>query len=106
MADPKAQWAETGDALSGLALKLKLHFKQAYQGQPQEDLKDALGKLGKAVEDTFDALRNAVADEAVKADVKTVASSLSNALSATFEEVGQELRDAFQSKRKEPETPD
>lgn len=61
----------------------------------REDVKEALRKLGAALDDAFEALGAAAKDPAVKEDVRQVGQSLSGALSATFADVGDDLRRAF-----------
>jgi hypothetical protein len=105
VADPTGDWNQVSDSLKGLAQKLKAHLEQAggEQGAARQDVKDdvqaALGKLGEAVEDAFDAMRNAMADPAVKDDVRQVGSSLRDALASTMAEVSEDLRESFERRR-------
>ena len=84
-------WDEVGSKLSGLGQKLRYHVEQA-SDDDGSDVKDALHKLGAAVEDAFEGLRNATKDPAIKDDVKSVANSLSEAISSTVNEVSDTLR--------------
>jgi hypothetical protein len=79
-------WNEVADAVEGLALKLKMHFEEVTDEGTQA-VKSAVDELGDAVERSFDALRNAVVDPAVKENVKEVAVRLREAVSNTFSEL-------------------
>lgn len=76
-------WQEVADAIESLALKVKLHFEEV-GGESGAAVKTAVDELGDAVERSFDALRNAVQDDAVKDNVKDVARRLRDAVSNTF----------------------
>lgn len=95
MTDVRSAWDEAGEALSGLGLRLKLHYEQ----QREEDeaaVESAVARLGAALQDAFDALGAASRDEAVRGDVERVGKSLTDALSATFAEVSDDVRKAFE----------
>jgi hypothetical protein len=97
MADVHKAWVDAGDALSGLGLKLKLHY-EVQRSEPPGAVESAVARLGAAVQDVFDAMGEAAQDEAVRADVERVGQSLTDALSATFGEVSVEVRRAFDRK--------
>jgi hypothetical protein len=125
MAEAKQAWDEVGTMFGGLGLKLKMHFEQARAaegeaggpaqpgaepsaeqgggGPDAEELKSALRKLADALDGTFDAVGNAVRDPAVKDDVKTIGRALSDAFSATFAEVSDDLRRAFRRREGDDE---
>ena len=79
-------WNEVADAVEGLALKLKLHV-ESVADESVAGVKTAVDDVGDAVERSFDALRNAVDDPAVKDDVKNVAVLLRDAVANTFAEL-------------------
>ena len=81
------EWNDVADAVEGLALKLKLHF-ESVAGDSSAAVKGAVDEVGEAVERSFDALRNAVEDPAVKADVKDVATRIRDAICNTISTVG------------------
>jgi len=83
MATRTEDWNEVVDAVEGLALKLKLHFETIAE-EPSAGVKSAVEDMGQAVERSFDALRNAVDDPAVKQDVKDVAIALRDAVCNSF----------------------
>ena len=93
--EPKDSWQQVGDQLSGLGLKLKLHYEQASKdGQPVDEspIKEALHKLTIAIEQTFSALGNAVSDDAVREDARNVGFSLRDALESSFSRLGEQFR--------------
>ena len=60
--------------------------------EAREDVKEALRKLGAAIDDAFEAMGAAAKDPAIKDDVRQVGQSLTGALSATFADVSDDLR--------------
>jgi len=102
MADVRTAWTQAGDQLSGLGHKLKVHYEAqrgtdetGEQTRAQDDVKDAVRKLGVAVQDAVDAMGAAARDQAVKDDVKDIGRSLRGALGVTFSEISDELGKAF-----------
>jgi hypothetical protein len=102
MADVRTAWTQAGEQLSGLGTKLKLHYESqrgtdetGEQVRAQDDVKDAVRKLGVAVQDAVDAMCAAARDQAVKDDVRQVGRSLRDALGVTFSEISDELGKAF-----------
>jgi hypothetical protein len=71
-------------------------------GPEGPELKAALRKLADALDGTFDAVGNAVRDPAVKEDVRDIGRALSDAFSATFAEVSDDLRKAFRRRDDDP----
>lgn len=99
MAEVRTAWDEAGEALSGLGLRLKLHYEQQREDvEERAAVESAAAKLGAALQDVFDALGEAAKDDAVKADVVRVGQSLTDALSVTFAEVSDDVRKAFDRK--------
>jgi hypothetical protein len=84
-------WSEISQRLEALGLKLKLHFEQS---RDEEAAADALGRLRKDIEDAFEAAGNAVKDEAVRTDVREVGLLFADAVAATLEKFGSEIRNA------------
>ena len=78
-------WTALGEAVEGLALKLKLHFEQAAD-DTSDSLTCAVDEVGDAIDLSFDALRAAADDPAIKADVKDVATRLRDAVANTLSE--------------------
>ena len=86
-------WKQVTDELSGLALKLKMHFQQAGSVPSSEEVKTAIGRLGDSVTEAFGAMRNAVSDPAVQDDVKNAGAALRDALYNTFSHLSSEVRE-------------
>lgn len=102
MADVRAAWNETGDKLSDLGRKLKVHYETQHGSEGQqarEELTDAARRLGSAVQDAFDAIGTAARDKAVQDDVKQVGQSLAEALGATLGQAADELRRALSERK-------
>ncbi len=87
----KEDWDRVADSIGGLALKLKLHFEEA-AGGTAEETRSALAAVGDGVEAAFDSLKAAIADPAMKQDVRDVATGFRDALSNTFAELSVQLR--------------
>jgi ribosome recycling factor len=90
MSDAKTAWTEAGDSLSGLGLKLKLHYEQQRSEETENvrhEVETAVERLTEVVKEAFDAVGAAAKDEAVRDDVKQVGESLGKALSASLEEL-------------------
>lgn len=86
MTDARAAWDEVGGRLSALALKLKLH---AEEEMSDEELREKCGfnKLAKSVQESFDALGDAMEDDAVRTDVRDAGRAFADALDATVRQV-------------------
>jgi hypothetical protein len=91
MADPKEAWADVGDALSALGLKLKLHTEQELSEEGRE-FTSALQRLVSTVDDIFDGLGNAARDPAVRDDARSVAQTFAGAVDATIDEAKSRLK--------------
>jgi hypothetical protein len=91
MAGPKEAWADVGDALSALGLKLKLHTEQELSEEGRE-FTSALQRLVSTVDDIFDGLGNAARDPAVRDDARSVAQTFAGAVDATIDEAKSRLK--------------
>lgn len=97
MTDPRKSWEQVSEDLSGLGLKLKMHFEQAAKegrGEDEDKIKEALRKVGDAVDQAFTAMGNASRDDAVREDARDVGRSMRDALDASFSKVGEQFRSA------------
>lgn len=92
MADPKKAWADVGDALSALGLKLKLHTEQETSETGEKEFTSGLQRLAGVVDDIFDSIGNAARDPAVRDDARSVAQSFAGAVDATIEEAKGRLK--------------
>jgi hypothetical protein len=101
MTTSRQAWDQLGSKLESLGLKLKLHYEQEADAETGDDtgVRRSLERIGEAIEDAFEALGNAVDDDAVRNDAKDSAALLVDALNATFTEVGDELRNAVRRRR-------
>ena len=107
MEETKAAWEEVGSLLSGLGLKLKEHFAQSASSGSEngesersdaaasDAMREAMRKLGAALDDAVDAVSNAAKDPAITDDVRKVGQSVMHAFQSTFADVGDDLRNAF-----------
>ena len=105
MTDPRASWEQVGEQLSGLGLKLKLHFEQAAkEGRPEDEdkIKQALRTVGDAVEQAFTAVASAARDDAAREDVRGVGRSMMNALDDSFAQLGDRFRSTVAREGSDP----
>jgi sugar phosphate isomerase/epimerase len=80
----KDAWAEVGDRLEALALKLKLHAKEELS-EDGVTVRGALERLKDAVEDSVTAVSDACHDPAVRDDAREAVSSLARAITKTLD---------------------
>ena len=120
MAESKAAWDRVGEDFKALGRQVKQHYDQrerpqgtqatesqapegqaaegqgqGAEGQPAADRRkvdDALQKLTEALDQAFSALGDAVRDPQVGEQTRKAASSLSDALNATFAEASERFR--------------
>ena len=103
MEEAKAAWEEVGSQFAGLGVKLKEHFARGDDDDSTERsgavakdaMRDALRKLGAALEDAAEAVSDAAKDPAITDDVRKVAQSVVHAFQSTFADVSDDLRHAF-----------
>ncbi len=95
--DPKSAWDRVGTGGGELGARLKQHFEQVRgeDAKATTEANEALRKLADSVGDAFEAVGNAVQDPEVRAEARTVAGSLGDALAATFADVSDEVRKIF-----------
>jgi hypothetical protein len=112
MQEAKAAWEEVGSQFSSLGLKLKEHFAQATSTESgdggersdtaaRDAMRDAVRKLGTALDDAVDAVSGAAKDPAITDDLRKVGQSVMNAFHSTFADVSDDLRHAFSRSRSE-----
>ncbi len=97
MTDHTTPWTTVGDQLGSLGLKLKYHAEQV-ASEDRVLIDDALGHLGKAIEDVFDAVRGAVKDPAIRDDVKSVATGVASAVTSSLRGIAEDLSSSGKSK--------
>lgn len=95
MDETRESWKEVADRVEALGLKLKMHLEQEQDDQVDDrntgDTQTALDDLSGRVSDAFDAFGNASRDEAVHADMRTIADLIKAALIKTLRAVGAEV---------------
>lgn len=100
--DARGAWNETGEKLTDLGRKLKLHYAE-HRGedtqQARQELADAARRVGSALQDAFEALGAAARDKEVQSDVKNVGHSLLDALGATLGQASDDVRRAFSERK-------
>ena len=87
MADAREPWHQVGDRLGALALKLKLHAQEEMSEERKAEARSAVERFGATIQGALDGLGDAARDPAVKEDVKAAREALSDAVSATVDEV-------------------
>jgi hypothetical protein len=107
MAESKAAWDKVGEDFKTLGRQVKQHYDQrprpgsevqkGQEGQaaPAADRRkvdEALEKLRNSLDQAFSALGDAVRDPEVGEQTKKAATSLSDALTATFSEASERFR--------------
>ncbi|HUP71993.1 MAG TPA: hypothetical protein VM282_02995 [Acidimicrobiales bacterium] len=112
MQEAKAAWEDVGSQFSSLGLKLKEHFAQAASNETdsgsersdtaaRDAMRDAMRKLGAALDDAVEAVSGAAKDPAITDDLRKVGQSVMNAFHSTFADVSDDLRQAFSRSRTE-----
>jgi hypothetical protein len=120
MAESKAAWDRVGEDFKALGRQVKQRYEESRSDKPEAPLRgtlvdkegpeetaepraegqptdrrkvdDALQKLTESLDQAFSALGDAVRDPAVGEQTKKAASSLSDALNATFAEASERFR--------------
>jgi hypothetical protein len=107
MAESKAAWDQVGQEFRALGRQVKEHYEEhsrpekeetagpRTEGPPPADRRkvdEALQKLTESLDQAFSALGDAVRDPKVGEQTKKAASSLSDALTATFAEASERFR--------------
>lgn len=85
-------WAQVGDRISALCLKLKLHAEEELSDDEVFE-RAGLAKLQAVVKQATDAIGDAYEDEAVRSDARDVAQAVIAAVDAT----ARDLRNRVQS---------
>jgi len=103
MAESRQAWDEVSESFAALGRRVKQHYEQrgGQEGPAPADRKaveDALRKLADSLDLAFTAVGDAVRDPAFGEETRRAAASLGEALSATFGEVSDDLRDRFRAR--------
>jgi hypothetical protein len=97
MTDPASRWHELSQRLEALALKLKLHAEQARDGGDTSAV-EAMQSLRAAFDEAFRTAAAVAKDDAVRENVRDVGRLLTEAVSTTLGQAGQDVRDLFERK--------
>lgn len=91
-------WKEVSEKFGALGKKFREHYESTAAKEDEEsapssdDIKKAFDTISDGLERVFGSLGAAVRDEQVKAESKAAASALVDALGATVEDLGVEVR--------------
>jgi hypothetical protein len=92
-------WKEVGERFAALGQLLKDRYQQqaesGTEAEARPHVEDALHRLADALDEVVTAAGETVRDAAVAEEARRAARSLGDALSATFEDVHDGLRDRF-----------
>ncbi|NNE72237.1 MAG: hypothetical protein HKN26_01075 [Acidimicrobiales bacterium] len=88
--DAKTAWANVGDELEALGLKLKLHIEQEFEHD--EEVESAFERLAEAIDAAADTTSHVVHDEAIRDDLKTTGRLVVDALATTLRQTTDQLR--------------
>ncbi|HYY82468.1 MAG TPA: hypothetical protein VFD04_25275 [Actinomycetes bacterium] len=93
MADSRQEWDRVGKDLSDLGRRVRQHYQRQPGAEHQEPadrrkVEDALREVADSLDQAFTAIGDAVRDPEFGEATKKAANSLSDALSATFADLG------------------
>lgn len=91
-------WAEVGDRIEALALKIKLHAAEERGADDSEPVASVFDRLAEAINDAVNAIQDAVQDPAVKEDVREAMKATGRAVTSSAELVRQRAADAVPKK--------
>jgi hypothetical protein len=100
MAEAKQRWDEVGDRFNEIGKRFKEHYdaSAAFGVDQQEKMNDALRKMADALDTGFTAIGDSLRDPGIRDDLKHAGTSIGDALSATFNEVADEIKKAVRKK--------
>ena len=105
MTDSKESWEKAGERFERLGAQLREHYRRAGQEQGETgDVDDALRRLGDAVDAAVKGVGDAVRDPEFQDTAKGAARALRDALAATFERVGAQVRGCREPREDEDRT--
>jgi len=114
MSNSKENWEDVLSKIEGIGLKLKMHLEAEFADDPDEPkeadvVEDAAGTAEKGsetdalmagvekfvdmIDDAFDAIGSAAKNDAVRSDFRDLGEQLRNALAATWNDAGADLRE-------------
>jgi hypothetical protein len=100
MAEAKQRWDEVGERFIEIGKRFKERYdaSAAFGTEQQEKMNDALGKMADALDAGFTAIGDSLRDPAIRDDLKHAGTSIGDALTATFNEVADEIKKAVRKK--------
>jgi hypothetical protein len=102
MADSKDAWERAGESFERLGAQLREHYRRAgedHGGAGEVD--DALRRLGDALDAAVKAVGETVRDPEFQETARGAAKALGEALTATFEQVGAQVRGRWERRGEE-----
>ncbi len=89
------KWEQVSDRFELLGDHLRSHFEQVgtQSAEERKAVEHALRLLGSTVEDSFTATGRVVRDPALRKDLAELATAVRDALAASFEETGDQVRE-------------
>ena len=89
MTNTRDAWIAVGDQLNALGLKLKMHAQEELSDDDVTEQK-GLDRLGAIIKESFDALGDAIEDEAVRSDLRETAQSFVDAIETTVRNIARQ----------------
>ena len=95
MAEAKDKWDEVGERFSQLGRQLKDRFdaNAAFGAEERDKVNDALRQLGDALDAGFTTIGDTLRDPAMRDEMKTAGTSITDAIAATLRDVSARLRE-------------
>lgn len=94
MAEAKDKWDEVGERFGRLGHGLKDRFEanSAFGSGEREKVNDALRQLGDALDAGFTTIGDTLRDPAMRDELKTAGSSITDAIAATLRDVSDAIK--------------
>jgi len=106
--DAKEKWSEVGDHFTEFGHRLAERYRalgaesSAGADEGRKKIEDAVKGMTEQLDRTFTSVGDTMRDPAAKESLDKAVSTLGSALSATFSEVGEEIRKRFGSRAEPP----
>jgi hypothetical protein len=100
MSEAKQKWDDVGDRFNDIGKRFKERYdaSAAFGADQQEKMDDALRKMADALDAGFTAIGESLRDPGIRDDLKHAGASVGDALTATFNEVAEEIKHAVRKK--------
>jgi hypothetical protein len=95
MAEAKEKWDEVGERFGQLGRQLKDRFdaNAAFGAEERDKVDNALRQLGDALDAGFTTIGDTLRDPAMRDEMKTAGTSITDAIAATLRDVSARLRE-------------